>query len=522
MDETREDVFGVDMRGWVEQHRSRDLYEVVREPIQNALDTGADLYVRFDYGDRSAVVEDFDDDGVEELSLFYDLFAGNKYSDPEKRGRFGRGIKEFIGASDETVIASTGGALRFTFDAKYDESIDEFTVDASKELYPDAKREQGTVVYGRNTDWTREELQKAQEFVEELWMPENQELQLEVYDDSSSTGSDVSETVVTHDEPEAVLERQYFPTLVVDDGVQVQEKRRTSVEVKKTAPGEGGIYEMGIPVTTDEEFPFVFNVQQKVPVTERRNELDNSYRTDLMQGLINEQLDLLDDDELTEQYVTQYISRLSHRTSPGVQREYIRRRFGTDPDDLLVYTEDTPSIGVAWAVQQQIPNENADEYCENVRGILKSQCQSVQEWHSDMTDDRTIDVIDDPSPEQEALIDYFESEIIDRSSGDGVEFKMAFISGGTENGQVHASYSPGEEVIYLNAFADSWDEPSPKRIGTALHELGHHEGSATGHEREWYKTVERLSGEVIQSLQTELDDIIHEFDREDKSNGEVE
>jgi len=60
------------------------------------------------------------------------------------------------------------------------------------------------------------------------------------------------------------------------------------------------VYEIGIPVTSGEEFPFVFNVRQKTPVTERRNELDNSYRTELMQGLINDRLGLFDDDELGE------------------------------------------------------------------------------------------------------------------------------------------------------------------------------------------------------------------------------
>ena len=125
---------------------------MVREPIQNALDTGSDLYVRVDYDDQSVVVEDYGE-GVDDLSQFYDLFAGDKQYDPEKRGRFGRGVKEFIGASDETVISSTGGGLRFEFDSEYDDELDEYTVDASRETYPDAEREHGTVVYGSSSDW---------------------------------------------------------------------------------------------------------------------------------------------------------------------------------------------------------------------------------------------------------------------------------------------------------------------------------------------------------------------------------
>lgn len=60
-DDSSGGVFGVDVSGWVEQHRSRDVYEVVREPVQNALDTGSDLYVRVDYGDQSVTVEDYGD-----------------------------------------------------------------------------------------------------------------------------------------------------------------------------------------------------------------------------------------------------------------------------------------------------------------------------------------------------------------------------------------------------------------------------------------------------------------------------
>jgi len=139
-DNSNGDVSGVDVSGWVEQYKGRDVYEVVREPVQNALDTGSDLYVRVDYGDQSITVEDYGD-GVEDLSQFYDLFPGDKPYDPEKRGRFGRGIKEFIEASDETVTSSTGSGLRFAFDAAYDEALEEYVVDASRELYPDAELE---------------------------------------------------------------------------------------------------------------------------------------------------------------------------------------------------------------------------------------------------------------------------------------------------------------------------------------------------------------------------------------------
>ena len=151
-DSYEQDVFEIDVSGWVEQYRSRELYEVVREPVQNTLDTGSDQYIRVDYDDQSVVVEDYGA-GEPDLSQFNDIFAGDRQYDPEKRGRFGRGVKEFIGASDETVIASTGGALRFEFDAAYDDEREEYVVDADRVSYADAQRDRGTVVYVSSSDW---------------------------------------------------------------------------------------------------------------------------------------------------------------------------------------------------------------------------------------------------------------------------------------------------------------------------------------------------------------------------------
>jgi len=366
-------------------------------------------------------------------------------------------VKEFIGASDETVIASTGGALRFEFDAAYDEEIKEYVVDADRFTYPEDVRDRGTVVYGTDDSWEDEDLAAVEDFVDRLWMPEDQDLDIAVYNDRGEVDS---RDTVRHVEPDAVLERQYLPTLVVEEGVQETVKRRADIEVRKTMPGRGGIYEMGIPVTTDEDFPFLFNVGQKTPVTERRNELDNSYRTDLMQSVIDERLDLFDDDELAEEYVTQYISQYTHKTSSGTQREYIERWFGEDPDDLLVYTGETPSMAVTWAMQRQLPMENADEYSRHVQGMLRKQCPSVQEWYSEQQEDRAIEVIAEPGPDQEAFLEYVESALIPRTHTSGVDFELAYISEDTTDGQTKATYSPSEET--------STSTPSPT-TGTTPH-----------------------------------------------------
>jgi len=357
------------------------------------------------------------------------------------------------------------------------------------------------MVYGSNSDWGEDDLGRVEEFVSDLWMPRDRELGLETF-------QPYSEQLITGEKPDATLENQYLPTIAFENGVQKEKHRRTPVEVNKTEPGEGGIYEMGIPVTQGEEFPFLFNVHQKTPVTERRNELDNSYRSDLMRSLLNNRLELLDDEELEEEYVTQYLSQFSHKTSDETQQKYISRRFDTDPGELLVYTDSTPSMAVTWAVQRQLPMEKLNEYSRNIRGILNNQCPSVQEWFNEQTSERSIEPVETPGEDQEDLIQFFEEEILGRTTAGDVSFELAYISEDSENGQTQATYSPVDETIYLNALADDWSSPTPQRIGTALHEIGHHvtDPQKDGHGPRWYHAVEELSGEVIQNLEQELED----------------
>lgn len=57
-------------------------------------------------------------------------------------------------------------------------------------------------------------------------------------------------------------------------------------------------------------------------------------------------------------------------------------------------------------------------------------------------------------------------EIVPRTRAYGVDFEIAYISEDAEDSQTHATYNPDDETVYLNAFADDWNEPSPRRIGT--------------------------------------------------------
>ncbi|MDY6778323.1 MAG: hypothetical protein SVU32_06645, partial [Candidatus Nanohaloarchaea archaeon] len=469
------DVFGVDVEGWVEQHRSRETYEIAREAVQNALDTGSDVRVRVDYDDRSVMVEDYDHEGVEDLSSFYELFSGEKNHDPEKRGRFGRGIKEFIGGSDETVIASTGGALRFDLDVQY-EGLEGLTVEAEREEYPDAERERGTVVYGRNDDWEREDLASVETFVRDIWVPEEQEITLE-----ARRNGELHEAVVESREPDTVYSAR-LRTMTMEDGVPVEERRETDVEVLRT-DDTGGIYEMGIPVTEDEAFPFIFNVQQKIPVAERRNELPDMYRKRLMQFLIDADLAVLDEDDLAEEYVTRYLSTKEVWIDEDVQQAYLERRFGESIDGLVTYDDASTAIAVDKANQEGLELLERSDYSENVVELLDEHVRTVEEWYRELSDSTTIEEVE-PTPEQEQVLSYLK-ELRERSEAEGIEFRTAVIRD-DEDRETAAMYDHGSDTVYLNVLDGRWDEIDPERIGTTIHELAHGDSRGTGHNRDWY------------------------------------
>lgn len=169
-------------------------------------------------------------------------------------------------------------------------------------------------------------------------------------------------------------------------------------------------------------------------------------------------------------------------------------------------------MALTWAMQRQVLMENADEYSGNVREILTKHCPSVQDWCTERTNGTSIDVIYDLKPEQEAFLEYVENELVPRTRTSGVNFELAYISEDTDDGQTHATYSPDDGTVYLNRFADDWDEPTPRRIGTVLHELSHHESNPPedGHGPDWYRAVEELSGDIIQNLHERLDGLYND------------
>jgi hypothetical protein len=461
------------------------------------MDTGADMNVRVGYGDNYVVIEDTYEEGMEDLSHFYNLFAGSKRDSHTKRGRFGRGAKELLAASDRTVVHTTGGTGVFEV---YQDAGGRWQIDG--EVHEDVTAKEGTYVFAKNADWTDEDLSEVNDYVGEIIVPDDRDFTIEHVDHEGSRPERVSAPKESQD-PDYVIDGTWLPTIVYEDGEHKNPKKKTDVEVYRTEPGEGGIYEMGIPITTEEDFPIRFNIQQRTPVAEQRNKIGDEYRTKLMRRIINENLNFFSDKELGEEFVTGYLSKYSSNIDTDVQEEYLERVFGSI-DERLVYDDSTPAPAVHSAKQHQQPLAPAHKESGNVADLLNKHLRSVESWYENLKDGTTIEVVEDPTEEQQEFMEYAENEILGRNSAYGADFEMAMITDESD-AETLAMHDPDQDTIYFNTLADEWDRPTAKRVGTILHELGHHESFDPGHGTNWYHKVEELSGEVVMSLEDDVE-----------------
>lgn len=292
---------------WNQRQQERPLHEVVKEPVQNSMDTGSDIEISIRYDDNSIIVEDYDSDGVEDISNFTTVFQGTKGGDPNTRGRFGRGLKELVGASEVTLAQSTGGTV------KWDQSDE----DAPRKEYEAVQRDEGTMIYASNPEWEEEDLDDVKYFLESI-IPEP-EMEIQLKDDRG-----YRETL-EYDQPDSI----YESVLEAANGEELE----ADVEVRRSEEGQGGIFEMGIPVTTDEDFPYRFNIQQTVPMAEQRQSVSKGYRGSVLNSLIENELDFINYKELQQEYITDNLIANS-RMDDDTEQEFIER-FLKQPFDWL-------------------------------------------------------------------------------------------------------------------------------------------------------------------------------------------
>lgn len=309
--------FEVDKDGLRKLLENREKHHAIFELVQNAWDTDAtEVKVTLEpvpsQHKAQLVVEDDDPNGFLFLEHAYTLFAESvKKGDPEKRGRFNLGEKLVLALCEEADVASTKGHIIFNANG---------TRERKRTV-----REKGSI-FRATIKMSREEIKEAIAQLKRL-IPRKG---IRTTINGELLGLREDSLVATF---EATL-----PTVIAnEEGVLTRSKRKTTVNVYSTQPGEpAAIYELGIPVVETED-QYIIDVQQKVPLTMDRDNVPPAYARQLRALVLNATADRMDSAEAKAPWVT---DALHH---PDVAAEAVTQvldhRFGTkraifDPTDL--------------------------------------------------------------------------------------------------------------------------------------------------------------------------------------------
>lgn len=450
-------MFEIDDEGWIAQQRGREPWELVREIIQNALDTETDIVVNVDTRKRKVVVKDNGE--FENLQDAYTIFGGDKGSDPTKRGRWGRGLKEVVGGAEKVIVMSPEGRVKFD-------------VPNRERTEDDLSTRSGTKVVVSNSEWSKEQMDGIKEYLFKLWPPEGQSIQL------SLKGGSLEE----RDRWQPHFEtRMRLKTVIVENGVMTTEDRRGEVHIRKAEGGEedGRVYEMGIPVTMDKEFPYWVDVQQKIPMAEQRNEPDSEWMNRFEPKLLNTVIDDLSDRELRASWVEEALA--GPYCNVSTRREFAERvlqdedKAGTVTRGAEAANDKCRNHGYQVLDTSKL-SRGASRAAKNAFSSAEDVAKQIHESQEERVE---------PTEEQEEFIE-FAKEIATELGHGHVRFETWEIQP-SFNGDMPVAMNAGG-LIKLNTVAHDWEEVNQDTLGTVVHEISHEVGE--GHSETWYNHMQ--------------------------------
>ncbi len=256
--------FEIGDEGWARVASSRPIERLILEAVQNALDAGA-TNVSVDLEADRVIVEDDAANGIGDPRLVYTLFLTDKASDPTRRGRMGRGLKELVASGDRAIVESAGTCVEFD--------------DEGRHVRP-STRERGTrvEVFRPLSDLDRE---VAEGTLRLVIPPRGVSLRI--------SGKQLRRPRTVIDLSSCELE-----TVIVENGVERAATRSTLITVHAPRRGEAPhLFEMGIPIAPWNA-PWHCDVQQRVPLSQGRDLLPERFvlavKATLFEAMMHRQL----------------------------------------------------------------------------------------------------------------------------------------------------------------------------------------------------------------------------------------
>jgi len=287
--------FEISDEGWRLQASHRPVGRVLLEAVQNAFDAEASR-VTISLESSEIVIDDDATEGFSDGRLVYTVFLTDK-TGRTKRGRFGRGLKELIGAMDAARVETVGVTVRFDERGRHEETNE---------------RKRGSRITLERA-FSSAELDDARRLLQLCVPPSGTELVLDG---------------VSVERPQCILALGSceLETVGIEGGIERAMRGVTEVSVYLPRDGDPPhLLEMGVPVQSW-ELPWHVDVGQRVPLASGRESVPDRFALRL-KGLLLESMihRYLDTRDLRADWVHEVIAKVP--VAASVLDAYVSRAF---------------------------------------------------------------------------------------------------------------------------------------------------------------------------------------------------
>lgn len=341
-------IFEASPEGFRQQNLGRPAEHLVRELLQNVFDEAAtkcDVIVHWTpkKGVLVAVVDDVQG-GVRDEKLIFTIWLSDKQDLPTKRGRMGRGLKELVSVSDQTIVATQGRkAIVFRRDASGEWSRSETSTIEAPTV--------GTMVESRVRNWGKKEAENIVRYLKRMRPPVGLTLTVN------------GETVARKAALEKHAVRLPAPVFTAVGGERREWERAFDTTLELFAEEKTYVYEMGIPIEPI-EYPLSVDVGQRVPLRERRDTLTTGFARQLYAALLEARIDVLPPEALRDNHAIRAAENhydLSNKTKAKLAEAWTNGcAFADSPAKMSA------------ATGQHIPVVNLRSLPEGIREVVRA------------------------------------------------------------------------------------------------------------------------------------------------------
>lgn len=298
----------ISTEGFAAMNAARPAEHLIKELVQNALDSFADsqagrIELRYGIEPEGFVVECRDNgSGISNLSDLRVVYLTHKTDSHLKRGRFGRGFKEALCIAEQARVVSGGQQLQFLLEHGQRVTRQE-----------PAEQCDGTTVW-MHMPWPAETRERLDAYFAQFLVPQGIELVV--------NGERIQPRPVAHQVQTSITTELYDPI----SQSWKKPSRATRIHLVRTQLDETPtIYEMGIPVAAvDWTMPYHCDVQQRVPMNPNRDAVATGYPLKLHVACLPALLEQMDDAAVKDEWV----GHAGRRCESEVQKRIIARAFG--------------------------------------------------------------------------------------------------------------------------------------------------------------------------------------------------